>query len=158
MTLKIETRTIDLPWIAADEPNMPRRSFDTMAQATAEIRRLRALDDPMWRNARYRVISTSRQGQFAWLTRHNDHRDRPADPLERGLCATLDGLREIASAHVSRYESSIGDDYVLGEAWSDMWRGLRAMLNGEIGQLDGGEMDRELCELWESAGFDPSEI
>ena len=48
---------------------------------------------------------------------------------------------EYANTYNRRYESFIGDDYVLGPAWAKIGQGLLGLLNGELGRLDGGLMD-----------------
>lgn len=51
------------------------------------------------------------------------------------------GLLGYAHAHKSRYESAIGDDYILGPCWLKIADGLLGLLNGETGNLDCGTMD-----------------
>ena len=68
-------------------------------------------------------------------------------------------LAEYADGHTSRYESSIGQDGVLGDdGWLSILKGVRVLLNGELGPLDGGTLDRLLFDMAEAAGFDRKEV
>ena len=67
----------------------------------------------------------------------------------------LDAYRE---AHADLYENEIGDDGVLGEAWSKIHRGCRALLNGELGPWDPGTIDRHLVTSWLKAGFQDKDL
>lgn len=60
---------------------------------------------------------------------------------------------DYADAHLHRYKSPIGEDYVLGPAWVNWLRSIRVLLNGETGGLDCGTMDRNLIELAEEHGM-----
>jgi hypothetical protein len=71
------------------------------------------------------------------------------------LCTAL---ARYADDHRARYESSLGDDGVLGPAWLDMLRSIRTLLNGELGQLDGGTIDGLLYDMAEAAGFEREEL
>ncbi len=77
--------------------------------------------------------------------------------FEAGLLDLIVGLTEYAGAHVRQYDSPIADDGVLGEAWLDALRGVRALLNGELGRLDGGTLDHAIIELYKAAGFEGDE-
>lgn len=72
---------------------------------------------------------------------------------ELALRQLFRGLRDLAEAHERRYGGRIADDGVLGPAWLDMAKGLETHLNGELGRLDGGLLDRELRDLAYMAGF-----
>lgn len=74
--------------------------------------------------------------------------------FERSLRALIDGLMSYAVDHEARYGSKLGEDGVLGEAWADALRGVRGLLNGELGDLDGGLLDGALCNLYREAGFE----
>ncbi len=106
-----------------------------------------------------------------WFQRHKDaaragllpvaRKPQPGDEkheqFEAGILGLLSGLAEYAGAHVRQYDSPIADDGVLGEAWLDALRGLRALLNGELGRLDGGTLDHAILELYKAAGFEGDE-
>tara|TARA_R110002110_G_scaffold26640_7_gene97700 strand:- start:1367 stop:1768 length:402 start_codon:yes stop_codon:yes gene_type:complete len=53
-----------------------------------------------------------------------------------------------------QYPSVLGSDYVLGDAWFQMVDGIRTLLNGSLGDLDGGLCDALLVALLEGEGFD----
>ena len=70
----------------------------------------------------------------------------------------LSGWLRYADAHRGAYESGIGADYVLGPAWAQIGAGLRALLNGELGRLDGGTLDGLLCSTLTAEEFDPETL
>ena len=47
------------------------------------------------------------------------------------LLVAMDALLRYAKAHERRFESKLGEDYVLGPAWFDALKGVRALLNGD---------------------------
>lgn len=90
--------------------------------------------------------------------RDSDPHEKASDPnplhFERGLLHMIRGLACYAGAHARQYESPIADDGVIGEAWLDALKGVRALLNGELGRLDGGALDHAIVELHKAAGFE----
>jgi hypothetical protein len=68
------------------------------------------------------------------------------------------GWSEYADAHGQRYKSPIGEDAVLGEHWAQVGAGLRGLLNGELGRLDGATIDGMLCDALLTQDFDPDEL
>ena len=88
-----------------------------------------------------------------WKTRHDEARRTPRDPIERALVGLLNNARLYAVTHEARYHAPIGEDYVLGPAVQDILTAIRVLLNGELGRLDGGELDRELVTLAEAHGL-----
>jgi hypothetical protein len=76
--------------------------------------------------------------------------------FEIGIVFGLKALVGYADAYDQTYgsDSTLGLDGVLGEGWLDMARGWRALLNGELGRLDGGALDSALCDLVKWAGFE----
>jgi hypothetical protein len=77
--------------------------------------------------------------------------------FEEALCYMLHSLAAYAGAHVRQYGSPIAEDGVLGVAWRESLAGLRQLLNGELGQLDGGTLDHAILELYKAAGFEGGE-
>jgi hypothetical protein len=61
------------------------------------------------------------------------------------------GLAEYADAHERQYSSKIGADGVLGREWLDALRGVRGLLNGELGRFDGGTLDKAIHAMAEAA-------
>lgn len=84
--------------------------------------------------------------------------DNAKKRMESAFVLAMRSLRLFAEGHAALYGSPIGADGVLGEAWLDMWRGVRAMLNGELGRLDGGSLDRALLNMAKEFGFDDKDI
>ena len=77
-----------------------------------------------------------------WRVRHNVAAALPILPLkEAALVLMFRGWYDYASQHRLQYESLIGEDYVLGPEWEAIGDSLRALLNGDIGRLDGGTCD-----------------
>lgn len=97
----------------------------------------------------------TREPKGVWVDRHNNAvaASRP-DHEEHGLLLMLRGLAAYADAYQARYESPIGKDYVIGEAWENSLRAFRTLLNGELGRLDGRTLDKAACELYRACGFE----
>jgi hypothetical protein len=60
--------------------------------------------------------------------------------------------------HYERYGSKLADDYILGAAWLEIAKQARVLLNGELGRLDGGTLDKALYSLAQVAGFKAVEL
>lgn len=69
------------------------------------------------------------------------------------IARMIDALAIYADEHQKRYDAPIGDDYVLGDYWIESLRGVRGLLNGEIGALDGGFTDEIIIALALNNGF-----
>lgn len=83
-----------------------------------------------------------------------DKRHRNAWRIKAPIAGMLISLADYADAHQARFESSIGEDYILGDAWRDALRAVSTMLNGELHGLDGGTCSSMICAMFERAGFD----
>jgi hypothetical protein len=72
------------------------------------------------------------------------------------VCFTrmIQALALYADAHNTRYGSPIGEDDVLGGAWADATYAVRGLLDGELGGLDGGTLDRMLVGMLRREGFE----
>ena len=92
-----------------------------------------------------------------WRGRHNYAVATLKNP-ESAIMDMLYGWSEYATKHRTRYESIIGDDYVLGPAWQSIGENLRTLLNGELGGLDGGTVDGYIIGTMEYHGIDTSEL
>jgi hypothetical protein len=88
-----------------------------------------------------------------YISRHDRAFHAPKAGFESAIASSLVALRDYAVAHECTYGSPLAQDGVLGDAWLDMLRGLRALLNGELGRLDGGFLDGAICNLHRAAGF-----
>lgn len=91
---------------------------------------------------------------YSWKIRHQDAWTAPRG-AERPIVALIKAWLDYAAEHARQFESGIGDDGVLGEEWKDIGCGIRGLLNGELGRLDGGELDRIISQALQEQGFDP---
>ena len=87
-------------------------------------------------------------------TQHQKAITAPRGP-EVGVVSLLRGWLQYADTHKARYDSGIGEDYVLGEDWRKMGFCLIGLLNGELGRLDGGSLDSLIRDTLKAEGFDP---
>lgn len=78
----------------------------------------------------------------------------PKPGPERAIVLIASGLAEYAGSHFARYDSTIGEDGVLGEEWREIARGLLGLLNGECGRLDCGSVDSFIREKASAHGVD----
>lgn len=69
------------------------------------------------------------------------------------IAKMIDALAIYADEHFKRYESPLGEDYVLGEYWIESLKGVRGLLNGELIGLDAGFTDEIIIALAENNGF-----
>jgi hypothetical protein len=72
----------------------------------------------------------------------------------QSIVRMLAALAAYADCHETKYEASIGTDGVIGDAWLDSLRGVRALLNGETGGLDCGVVDATILAMAKAAGFE----
>lgn len=82
----------------------------------------------------------ARTSYTKWAHRHNEAIDRPRG-FEVPIVRMLHFWEMYAAEHAKRWESPIGEDYVLGPEWRDIGLAIRGLLNGETGQLDCGTLD-----------------
>ena len=75
-----------------------------------------------------------------------------------GIAGMIKAWAHYADAHRTRYEASIGDDGFLGPEWAEIGKSLRALLNGDLGQMDGGTLDDMICDILSANGFDPDTL
>ena len=92
-----------------------------------------------------------------WQERHFTAVRVPKGP-EVPIVTLINGWAEYANVHRARFESGIGEDYVLGPQWAAIGAALRALLNGELGRLDGGTLDGFLNATLTAEGFDPEQL
>lgn len=91
----------------------------------------------------------SGSNKTGWDVRHNAAVDNAlataptvqASSQESTVVRMLSAWAGYAKAHREKFESTIGEDYVLGPAWEEIGLGIRALLNGETGRLDCGTLD-----------------
>lgn len=79
-------------------------------------------------------------GGNGWQERHHKALRFPVN-YEVVIVGMFKAWYEYAVLHELRFDSMIGDDYILGKAWSEIGSQLRVLLNGECGRLDCGTLD-----------------
>lgn len=86
-----------------------------------------------------------------WDTRHNEAFRNPKG-VEIAIVSLLQGLEKYIQVHGERYRSEVADDGVLGDGVADIAKGIRTLLNGELGRLDAGTIDGRLCHILKACG------
>lgn len=66
---------------------------------------------------------------------------------EMAILQIFSGVKLYAEMHRLRYLEVVGDDGVMGDAVEDIMAGLKTLLNGEIGHLDGATMSTMFREF-----------
>ena len=94
-------------------------------------------------------------GQNRWGIRHY-HSWRNPGPKEI-VVRMIEAAADYADWHKDRYESKIGEDGVIGKEWETIVRACLGLLNGELGDLDGGTLDGLLRDMLRLEGFDPND-
>lgn len=87
-----------------------------------------------------------------WADRHVRLWEVPGcggNPLKDMIC----GLASYCDQHYSLFDSPIGDDSMLSKSILHILKGLRGLLDGELGQFDAGTLDYTLCELAKKVGI-----
>lgn len=102
---------------------------------------------------REQMTPTKLDNANGWHTRHRSALTAPRGP-ETGIVHLLIGIERYAEEHKRRYESTIGDDGALGPAWGQLLDGVRSLLDGELGRLDGGSLWSHLDALARAHGFE----
>jgi len=92
-----------------------------------------------------------------YLREHRRAWTNPRGP-EVGIMAVVSGWLAYADCHRDAYESEIGEDGILGEAWAQVGKQLRNLLNGDLGRLDGGTMDSILYDALTAQGSAPDTL
>jgi len=92
-----------------------------------------------------------------WQDRHNSAMRIPHPGFEAAMVQLLTGWYNYAETHRRRYSSDIGEDGVLGEAWADIGTSIRALLNGDLGRMDGGTLDGFISDTLQHNSIDPNQ-
>jgi hypothetical protein len=71
------------------------------------------------------------------------------------IAMMVTALHHYVLRHENRFETAIAHDYVLGPAVKESLQSLRTLLNGEIGNLDGGTTDSAICKVLQCGGWNP---
>jgi|SRR6185437_10412447 len=88
-----------------------------------------------------------------WQQRHLDGVYCLQSSVEYPLISMIRGWLEYADMNRDRYESSIGDDYVLGPEWRAIGVALRGLLIGGTGRLDCGTLDAIILDTMAEEGL-----
>lgn len=72
---------------------------------------------------------------------------------KQAILSMVNGWIAYADAHLARFESLICDDYYLSDPWVATGLALLALLNGETGDLDCGQIDGLIRDTFEANGF-----
>lgn len=80
-------------------------------------------------------------------------RQKGINPIGTALIDMLQGWENYAIAHKKRYESPIGNDYVLGEYWAETGLAIKRLLDGETGGLDSGSISANIIKIIEQENF-----
>lgn len=105
------------------------------------------------------LLAKKRSGGNGWDERHNEVVQRVFQPypwtdtMENAVVMLLNSWANYANAHKERFESLIGDDGVLGPLWQQIGEGIRGLLNGELGRLDGGTCDTFILDTLHENGI-----
>jgi hypothetical protein len=107
--------------------------------------------------------TTDTQSNSQWKYQHNKaiHEalsDYSESNRETGVVRMLVGWQEYARDHKTRFESAIGEDYILGVAWQEIGEALRTLLNGETGRLDCGTVDGFILDTMTENGIDTEKM
>ena len=68
-----------------------------------------------------------------WKGRHLQAIRHPLAEKEQPFLQMLQGWLDYAASHQARFNSPIGDDYVLSDAWFHIGVRLNELLNGDVG-------------------------
>lgn len=72
----------------------------------------------------------------------------------RALRKLLDGWQQYAQAHESRFEDTIGNDYVIGPYWADVGLAIKRLLDGDTGGIDAGSVAHNIVEMIHAQGIE----
>lgn len=96
----------------------------------------------------------SKGGRLNVMLEQGHSRRETYDYHEQAIRKMLKGWTGYADAVTAKYESKIGDDYVLGPEWEAIGKGILGLLNGVVGNLDCGDMDAFIRQCLTEEGFD----
>jgi len=72
--------------------------------------------------------------------------------FESGIVLILRGLKDYIDTYQMNYGSLVHNDGVLGDGVADIAKGIRTLLNGDVGRLDCNSLDKELVEILVKCG------
>jgi len=90
-----------------------------------------------------------------WKARHRIAVRSPRADVERPFLTMLQGWLDYAKWYEVGFGSSIGEDYVLADAWYHIGTALNEMLNGDLGtRLDLGTLNTIINDNLTEQGWD----
>ncbi len=102
------------------------------------------------------IMTENPHMEWSWIARHRDAVSEPKG-AETPIVGLFWAWLTYADTHRARFESGIGEDYVLGPVWATIGRSLRELLNSDCGRLDCGTLDGIVCNVLAAEGFEVSE-
>ena len=117
-------------------------------------------------NFRYTMDTITEARKLTLGISHNAHfmGMRQGEPL----IVIMDCLLQYALVYRHRFEGALAEDYVLGDAWLQAAKGVRALLNGDgvvamqrgitTDSKDNGCVDNVFWKAMEAAGFKESDL
>lgn len=103
--------------------------------------------------AKIKAKTEPNDSRYTWMAQHNEAIDYPKG-FEVPVVRMLLYWAKYAEEHNKRFESPIGEDYVLGPQWQTLGESIRGLLNGETGRLDCGTLDGFILQTMRENGFD----
>jgi hypothetical protein len=92
------------------------------------------------------------------MIRHAAAINSPRTGRERAIVDLISGWLRYADENKRHYERTSFDYGVLSEEWARFGGPLRGLLNGEIGRLDSGALDKVICDTLLAERFEPDEF
>ena len=98
-----------------------------------------------------------RDGNPGWLARHllgiSGARSGAHDGLWPAILRGIDAWIDQAKHYRDRFESGIGEDYLIAPLWYQQGEALQGMLNLDMGPLDCGSLDAVIRETLLAEGW-----
>jgi hypothetical protein len=105
--------------------------------------------NPSFRNSLTGKVMPNDTG---WQDRHMSALRTPRG-FEAALRDMIEAWARYADEHQARYGSGIGKDYVLGDAWMELGRGILGLLDGGSGRFDCGTLDGFIRNTLTTEGY-----
>lgn len=65
----------------------------------------------------------------------------------RAFSHLVRGFMEYAVAHSDNFDEPLGDDFVLGEYFTDALKGVKGLLAGELGAQEGKDLSKMIEDI-----------
>lgn len=100
-------------------------------------------------------ISDHPGSESEWQRRHLNAIRSPFPEKERPFLQMLQGWLDYAKSHEARFDSPIGEDHILGNAWIRLGLALNDVLDGDLGpRLDCGTLSTIIVDNLAEQGWD----